>query len=217
MNKTKLAYLAIATSIASAAQAESNVTIYGVADAALAYGRTDDATFTGFLRDGGLAGNRIGFRGSEDLGDGLSAVFVLEHGYLIGNGGEHRAGRAFSRQSWLGIKGGFGTASVGYQYAPGYLIPYKYQVMGGAPLLAPRSTLGFAGGYTITPASGARWDNSVRVASEFGGLSVQGIYAFHAQQSDSGATDRADDDRWGLAACRTTPCKMPHRPRILRA
>ena len=199
MNRTHLACcLSLAATFAAPALAQTQVTLYGVADAALAYGKSDDATYTGFIRDGGLAGNRFGLRGSEDLGNGLSVVFALEQGFLIGDGGPHRAGRAFSRQSWVGLKGGFGTASAGYQYAPGYLIPYKYQIMQGAPFLAPRSTLAFGGGYTISPGSGARWDNALRYAGSFGGLGVQGIYAFQAQQSDDGTTDRADDDRWGL-------------------
>ncbi|MCB1955939.1 MAG: porin, partial [Rhodocyclaceae bacterium] len=97
-------------------------------------------------------------------------------------------------------KGSFGTATLGYQYAPGYLIPYKYQIMQGAPFLAPRSTLAFGGGYTISPGSGARWDNAMRYAGSFGSLGMQAIYAFNATQSDDGSTDRADDDRWGLGA-----------------
>ncbi|MCB1897299.1 MAG: porin [Zoogloeaceae bacterium] len=200
--KKSICVLAIAGAFGNAAVAGDNVTLYGIVDIAVAYGKADGAKFTGVMRDGGLAGNRFGLKGSEDLGNGLSVVFALEQGYLPGSGGEHRAGRAFSRQSWAGLKGGFGTVSLGYQYAPGYLIPYNYQVMGGSAGFAPRSTLAFAGGYTISPGSGARFDNAIRYASpKFGGFDVQGIYAFHAVQSDDGSDpDRSDDDRYGIGA-----------------
>ena len=200
MNRTQLACcLALAATFATPAQAQSQVTLYGVADLALGYGKSDDSTFTGIIGAGGLAGPRFGLRGSEDLGNGLSVVFTLEQGYNLGNGNELRPGRTFGRQAWAGLKGGFGTISGGLQYAPGYLVPYKYQIMQGAPGLAPRSILAFGGGYTITPASPARWDNSLRYAGSFGGLGVQAIYAFQAQQSDDGTSDRADDDRWALS------------------
>ncbi|MCB1956440.1 MAG: porin [Rhodocyclaceae bacterium] len=198
--KKRIYALALTSAFATPAMAGDNVTIYGIFDIAMAYGKADDATFSGFMRDGGLAGNRLGFKGAEDLGNGLSAVFTLEQGYLPGTGGPHRDGRNFSRQSWLGLKGGFGFVGLGYQYAPGYLIPGNFQVMGGSAGFAPRSTLAFAGGYTISPGSGARFDNAIRYASpKFGGVELQGIYAFSAVQSDAGgAVDRSDDDRIGL-------------------
>ncbi|MCB1889139.1 MAG: porin [Rhodocyclaceae bacterium] len=200
MNRTHIACcLSLAALVATPAQAQSQVTVYGVADIALGYGKSDDKIFTGVIGAGGLAGPRFGLRGSEDLGDGLSLLFTIEQGYNIGNGQELRPNRTFGRQSWVGLKGGFGTVSAGYQYAPGYLVPYKYQVMLGTPGLAPRSIAAFGGGYTITPASPARWDNSLRYAGDFGGVGVQAIYAFHAQQSDDGTSDRKDDDRWGLS------------------
>ena len=198
--KTKMITAALAGCIALPAWAQSNVTIFGIADLVFGYGKAGDQTFTGALGDGGLAGNRIGFKGSEDLGNGLKAVFLLEQGFGLGTGNFHRPGRTFSRQSWAGLQGGFGTVSLGYQYAPGYAIPGAFQVMGGSAAFAPRSMLSFAGGYTIAPGSGARWDNAVRYAPPaMGGLEAQFIYAFHASQSDDGNDPRrGDDDRWGV-------------------
>jgi len=79
MKKTLLA-AAIAVGFAGAAQAQTNVTLYGVVDGGVAYTRFKHGN-TGIkgtrfgLDDGVQQGNRWGLRGSEDLGGGLRAVF----------------------------------------------------------------------------------------------------------------------------------------------
>jgi predicted porin len=86
MKKSLLA-LAALSAFATAAQAQSSVTVYGLLDVsvestdsnALATNVVTKTTNTG--RDGGLAGSRIGFRGTEDLGGGLKANFVAEFQY----------------------------------------------------------------------------------------------------------------------------------------
>jgi predicted porin len=107
---------------AGSALAQSSVTIYGVADA-------------GFVREtGGIAGavnkissgvgsvSRLGFRGSEDLGHGLTAIFVLEMGAKIDTGEIDAAGTIFNRQALVGLKSAtFGTLTLGRQYTPYYL------------------------------------------------------------------------------------------------
>jgi predicted porin len=85
--KKSLIALAALSAFATAAQAQSSVTVYGLFDVsvestdsnALANNVVTKTTNTG--RDGGLAGSRIGFRGTEDLGGGLKANFVAEFQY----------------------------------------------------------------------------------------------------------------------------------------
>lgn len=116
MKKSLLA-LAVLGAFAGAASAQTNVTIYGVADAGIA--RTDNGAQTSTRLDSGLqSGSRIGFKGSEDLGGGLSAIFTLENGFSIDNGNLGQGNRLFGRQAFVGLNGGFGAVKLGRQYNP---------------------------------------------------------------------------------------------------
>jgi predicted porin len=63
----------------------NSVTLFGVADATIAYGTGSIGTLTQ-LTSGGNTTSRLGFRGVEDLGGGLAAGFWLEFGYNVDNG-----------------------------------------------------------------------------------------------------------------------------------
>ncbi len=199
----KLIALAVAGLVAAPAFAQSNVTVYGIVDAAVAYGKQGDAKYTG-LQNGILSGNRFGLKGSEDLGNGLAAVFALEQGFSVGDGSPN-SGRQFHRQSWAGLKGGFGTVALGRQYAPGFLWTARITNAVGAGIYEPQSILSAQSGMTITPNSPARWDNSVSYdTGNMGGLNVRVIYSFQSAQaeSDNAASslpdDATDDDKFGL-------------------
>ena len=119
MKKTLIAFAAL-TAIASAAQAQSTVTLYGVADA---YAGQKSTTIGGVKRkqtvidSNGLNTSRFGFRGTEDLGSGLKAIFTMESGLTIDNGAANaNGGGLFSRQAFVGLSGNFGTATLGRQY-----------------------------------------------------------------------------------------------------
>lgn len=81
----KLATLAVLAAASAASYAQSSVTLFGVADAAVQVGRGSAANKNG-LGSGANATSRIGFRGIEDLGGGLKAGFWLEAGYTVDNG-----------------------------------------------------------------------------------------------------------------------------------
>ena len=74
-----------------------------------------DSQFNG----GQAAGNRIGFKGVEDLGNGLKAVFVLERGFALDTGAD--AG-GFNRQAYVGLSGSYGTVVGGLVYTPYYTL-----------------------------------------------------------------------------------------------
>lgn len=195
----KLIALAVAGLVAAPAFAQSNVTVYGLADVGVGYGKAGDAKFTGIV-GGVLSGNRFGLKGTEDLGNGLKALFVLEQGYNIGDGSP-ASSRQFHRQSWAGLQGGFGTVGLGRQYAPGFLYTANFDTVAAGPV-DPQSILSLKAGMTITPNSAARWDNSVKYTlPAMGGVKAEAIYSFNSVQSDSGAAgapDRTDDDKIGL-------------------
>lgn len=71
------------------------------------------------LRSGTVNGNRWGLKGSEDLGDGLRAIFQLEQGFDLGTG-QPSSSRAFHRQAFVGLSSdAWGTFTMGRQYAAG--------------------------------------------------------------------------------------------------
>ena len=108
---------ALFASLPFAAAAQSSVSIYGIADAALA--REDNGAANGsktVLNSGNQSSSRLGFRGTEDLGNGLKAIFNLEAGYAIDTGAGDSA--LFGRRAVVGLQGGFGQVTVGREYSP---------------------------------------------------------------------------------------------------
>jgi predicted porin len=93
--------------------AQSSVSIYGLADIAFARTTATGAASQNVISSGGVNSSRFGFKGTEDLGGGLKANFVLEQGFNIDNGTQAVAGTAFSRQAFVGFSGGFGEARIG--------------------------------------------------------------------------------------------------------
>lgn len=116
MKKSLLA-LAVLGAFAGAASAQTNVTIYGLVDAGITHesgGANGNVTK---LATGVQSGNRLGFKGTEDLGGGLKANFTLENGFDLDTGAQ-RQGALFGRQAWVGLSGGFGAVNLGRQYNP---------------------------------------------------------------------------------------------------
>lgn len=103
MKKTLLA-AALLAGFAGVAQAETSVTLYGIIDTGLGYNKISGAAAEGVngsrfgMINGVQNGSRWGLRGSEDLGDGLRAVFQLESGFNSGNGNSAQGGRLFGRK-----------------------------------------------------------------------------------------------------------------------
>lgn len=107
MKKTLIALAVLAAS--GAAMAQSSVSIYGIVDAAIHKDKNVDAA----MIDGAVDSSRIGFKGTEDLGGGLKAHFVLEQGLKIDTGAAANATQAFSRETSVGFSGGFGAVKLG--------------------------------------------------------------------------------------------------------
>lgn len=107
MKKTLIALAVLAAS--GAAMAQSSVSIYGIVDAAIHKDKNADAA----MIDGAVDSSRIGFKGTEDLGGGLKAHFVLEQGLKIDTGAAANATQAFSRETSVGFSGGFGAVKLG--------------------------------------------------------------------------------------------------------
>ena len=62
---------------------------------------------------GGGTSNRIGIKGTEDLGNGYKVKFVLENGFDSDTGAEGSEGLAFSREATLQIESPYGILAAG--------------------------------------------------------------------------------------------------------
>ena len=160
-----LSLLAVASPWACA-QSSSSVTIYGIIDTAVERVSGIGPTRDSIVRMPSLTGtfpSRLGFRGSEDLGDGLRAAFTLEQGFAPDQGTLNQGGRMFGRQAFVGLGGQWGTISLGRQYTMLYMSVLDADILG--PNLYGSGSLD---GYIAN----ARADNSLAYRGTFGGLTV---------------------------------------------
>jgi len=115
MKKSLLALAALGT-FAGAAHAQSSVTLYGIVDAGFAYNNNSGGHKLYETSAGNLQGDRWGLRGTEDLGGGLKALFVLENGFNAFTGKLGQGGDEFGRQAYVGLSSQYGTVTLGRQY-----------------------------------------------------------------------------------------------------
>lgn len=128
-----------------AACAQGAVTVYGIADAGLVREAGGSAGSVSKLGSGVASTSRLGLRGSENLGEGLAALFVLEGGFRLDTGELDSAGAPFNRQSFVGIRSAAGTVTLGRQYTPYHVTltsvgdPFATGLAGTAKNLFPDS------------------------------------------------------------------------------
>jgi len=160
---------AVALALAApAAFAQSNVTIYGIVDLDGQYlsGHTKDVLVT----SGGQSGSRIGFKGTEDIGSGYYADFVLEGGLNIDTGGSGQGTALFGRQAFGAFRTPFGTASAGRQYSSIYYQTGDFSEFANVSLGATTAVIGgFANGYEPIRGSAANATTSTPTGSEVNG------------------------------------------------
>lgn len=173
MNKSNFALAALIVGASAAAHADQNVTIYGLIDSAIVMENGGPKGSATKLEGGVSNGSRIGLRGTEDLGNGLSTMFVLESGFLADTGASDQNGLLFGRQAYVGMRQrGVGTVTVGRQYTPIYrtlttVDPYENNY-GGA-----------SGQLMSGEKAGTRQNNTVMFTSEsIGGVTAQAAYGF---------------------------------------
>lgn len=157
----------------STAHAQSSVTLYGLIDTTVRYASHANAAGdrSVSLSDGVLTGSRWGMRGTEDLGGGNSAFFILESGFSPDNGSSLQGGRLFGRQAFVGLKSPtWGQVTLGRQYTLAQDVLSSFDAMWFANL----GTVGYQfGNYT-----GGRYDNTLRYRKEFAGFAAEGAYTF---------------------------------------
>ena len=124
---------------------QSNVTMYGIADAGLVRDAGGSAVSSTRVSSGVASASRLGFRGSEALGGGMAAIFTLESGFRIDTGELDNASMLFNRQAFVGIRSAVGTLTLGRQYTPYHATltavgdPFATGLAGSAKNLFPDS------------------------------------------------------------------------------
>lgn len=134
MKKSALSLAVLATlAIGGAAHAQSNVQVYGLIDAgveSLNHANANQGSVVKVI-SGGKNTSRWGFRGTEDLGGGLKAVFGLEGGILLDTG--NADGALFKRQAFVGLDGSFGRVVIGRSFTTTYDFVLPFDPLGYAP------------------------------------------------------------------------------------
>ena len=152
MKKT-LAAVAVLGAFAGSALA-ADVQLYGIVDTGLRYTHFDadsaaagyDATDSFGIQSGNQSGSRFGFKGTEDLGNGLTVGFILENQFNSDDGSLTDDDHFFRRESSLFLQGGFGKVAMGRMGS----------INGGTSSWAK---------YGVLSAFGTSWDYSAQAGS----------------------------------------------------
>lgn len=202
MKKTLVALAALAA--AGVASAQSSVTLFGIADVSYTNLNANNAGSVGLLTGSGRnASSRLGFRGTEDLGGGLSASFWLEAGLNIDNGAgagsatlnsalgdkviingttagitqNGQQGLTFNRRSTLSLSGTWGEIRLGRDYTPTFwnmTTKDPYGTVGvGSATIVQLGTLNPFGNVTSGVSTQIRTSNSIQYLGNFGDVYVQ--------------------------------------------
>ena len=189
----KKSLIALAAFAATSAFAQSSVTLYGIVEATVDVGfnrvieRSTTTTTAGVagvttttrnetknglrVQDGndqGTGTSRVGFRGTEDLGGGMKANFLMEMGLRIDDGAAPgvvgvnsgaSGGNLFGRNAWGGLSGGFGEVRLGRQ------VLGSFGVQGNSWAAGASNGLYDAGAGTAPGMGGVRFSNAIRYMS----------------------------------------------------
>ena len=168
MKKTLIALAAVA---ATSAFAQSAVTLYGRVDLGATYNSSatniKGSTPKLSIGSGGAGASRFGVKGSEDLGGGLKADFLIEAGVAADTGGVTQLG---DRNVYADLNGGFGAVRIGRFLNPQLLQVGKFAAFG---------TDYVASGSNIMHIEGARYNNAVSYSTPvISGFSATVMTAF---------------------------------------
>ena len=176
---------------ATAAQAQSTVTLYGLLDVSVGQTKAPGAKATKGVDSGNMTTSFWGVKGSEDLGGGMSAVFALES-FLradVAAAGRFGADTFWARSAYVGLSSkGAGTLTMGRNTTSLFVNTLLFNSFGDSFGFSPaiRQTFTSSPGFptVLTKANDVQvsgdtgWSDSVKYASpSFGGLSFTGHVA----------------------------------------
>jgi predicted porin len=189
--KKSIFVLATLGGFAAVAHGQSSVTLYGIVDEGFNINSNSGGSRLYNLSSGVMQGSRWGLRGTEDLGDGLKAIFVLENGFDANTGAAKPGGLEFGRQAYVGLSSQAGTVTLGRQYdsVVDNVGPLSVSTQWGGSIAAhPGDVDNFNNAY--------RTNNTVKFASpNYHGVTFGGTYSFGGQ---AGAF--SENQIWSLGA-----------------
>lgn len=201
----KFIALAVAGLVSGAAFAQSNVTVYGVADATFEFATISDSVTSGSNVGTQTRVNSnsslIGFKGEEALGNGLKAIFQIETGLALDSNAATLGG---ARDTFVGLNGGFGTVKLGNVTGPTRALGNAVDMNAGATGPGANSSIiGKPQGFNATGAQSGfgtfdtRLANSIAyVSPSFGGVNVSAVYSSGENRTtDATATASQMDSR----------------------
>jgi len=188
MQPTRLLLASLALLGTSAAFAQSSVTLYGRVNTTVEYQRVKphqgkSEKTTGLEN----TASRWGLRGTEDLGGGLNAGFVLESGFAsdtgAGTGWSHpTSGMNFARQSEVNLSGGFGMVRLGN------FTPESYSISADMVSMHNHDTGTSADALYYDPvwSEGLSTKNKIAYRTpNFGGVTVEGAVSLHEKDANT--------------------------------
>jgi predicted porin len=183
MKKITLSTLSLALlAAAGTASAQSSVTLYGAIDDGIEYLSNSNGHSVTGLADSTTIASRWGLKGSEDLGNGLKAIFQLENGFSINNGSAYQGGALFGRQAYVGLAAQqYGTLTLGRQYDA---VTDMVQPLTGDAWAYVFATPGDVDNND----NSARFNNSVKYVSPvLSGLQFEGTYSLGGVAGSTGS------------------------------
>ncbi|HEU0204528.1 MAG TPA: porin [Burkholderiaceae bacterium] len=163
MHKKTLIAAAITGALAAPlANAQTDVSIYGIADISYSYLDYDQTGTKSYLTSSaGSGGSRLGFNASHDLGGGLKIKANYEGGVALDNSPLYDT-LFFTRQAWAGLSGSFGSIVAGQDYNLTFLTVYRGEYCGWCGVASP----------SMLTTDNVRDSNYVKYSSpDFGGFS----------------------------------------------
>jgi predicted porin len=117
---------------------------------------------------GGLGASRLGFRGTEDIGGGVKAFFVLESGFSMDTGALQQGGRMFGRMAYVGVQNNLGSLSLGRHRNAIFDVAVPFDPM----------TYNLYSIFSMDPVVAGRVDNSIRFTTQLGPVNVSAQHSF---------------------------------------
>lgn len=164
----KVLMAAMLTCMAAGEASAQAVEVYGVIGVfAGSVQRSGEKEGTKQLGAGGLTTSYLGFRGSEDLGNGLKMIFSLESFFRpdTGEQGRTSADPLFSRNAWVGVDSDYGRVTLGRQTNPTYAVMSQLSPFGSSVVFSPLTVQSFVVAYGRNIVGDTVWNNTVQYST----------------------------------------------------
>lgn len=172
--------VAMGAAMSTLAQETSKVEIYGLVGAYVSSSeRSGGPKSVTQVGHGGLTTSFFGIRGSEDLGGGYKAIFAMESFFRTDTGAQGRSDTDpfFSRNSYVGVEGGFGKLTFGRQTNPTYINMGTLSPFGVSVVFSPLVLQSFVATYNGAFIGDTVWNNAIQYSTpRVGGFAGNLVY-----------------------------------------